>query len=519
MVPLAALRRAAADALAFVRAQPGIREAEVFVASNGNLLTRLNYTSHIPSNGVEEPKSTESYGIGIQAVFESPEGPRVGFGSEPSDLSIEGARNALEKARRGAVLDPDFVSLARPTGEHRTLMRYHDPALMHLTDRALVRAGWETVSSALRTFESAEALHLVAGDPQRLRALGLILGGDITVLQERIAIASTHFPSVQTDESTLIMGFLTAMVEAKEAKGSGWAVATHLARFPRTAGTEAAHNAIAAMDGQRVPDGEYTVVLGPQPITDLLENLILPGLNTGAFYANLSPFQGKFGQRIASEELHIYDDGARPGLAGSKGITCEGLPTGRTDLIRNGVLVGLLSNYYETQRLLRDPHGKEKLGVDPKEHAAALAPRNGFRFARGGGRHFDRQPGIYATNVVVEGAHPISRDELFRRVGDGLYIGRIWYTYPIHGIAAGDFTCTVVADSYLIRDGRLAGPIAANAIRIDDSIHRLLNNIIGITGEQRGTIVWAADEIVYAPEIAVRGVPVRQIGTFLARGG
>ena len=58
------LARAAHDGLAFVRAQPRVIEAEVFVADNRSLLTRLNYTSHIPCNGVEEPKSTETYGIG-----------------------------------------------------------------------------------------------------------------------------------------------------------------------------------------------------------------------------------------------------------------------------------------------------------------------------------------------------------------------------------------------------------------------------------------------------------------------
>ena len=59
------LKRAVEEALRFLSAQPGIREAEVFAASNRALLTRLNYTSHIPCNGVEEPKSTESHGLEI----------------------------------------------------------------------------------------------------------------------------------------------------------------------------------------------------------------------------------------------------------------------------------------------------------------------------------------------------------------------------------------------------------------------------------------------------------------------
>ena len=102
---------------------------------------------------------------------------------------------------------------------------------------------------------------------------------------------------------------------------------------------------------------------------------------------------------------------------GSKGITCEGLPTGRTELIKNGVLVGCLSNWYETQRLLRDPALEEKLGARGPAAATALVPRNGFRFGAGGGRQFDSAPGVAASNVVFEGAESVTFEELLRRVG------------------------------------------------------------------------------------------------------
>ena len=515
MKSAAELARAVAEALEFAASQPGVLEAEVFAAANGALLTRLCYTSHIPSNGVEEPKSTASYGLGIHAAFTGPSGPRIGFGSEPSDLGVEGARRALDRARTSAVADPDFVSFPRPSGEPRTLVDYHDPALMALDDAALVQAGWTIVGGALRTFMASSKLAALAGDEAGLRRLGLILGGDVTVLQERVAVASTPMPRVQTDESTLITAFVTAMVESHGAKGSGAFTGTRLDHFTDEAGVEAATNAIAAIGGERVPAGEYTVVFGRQPVADLLNNLVVPACTASAFYTSRTPFLGKLGRRVASPQLTIFDHGALPGLLGSKGITCEGLPTGRTDLIKDGVLVGCLSSWYETERLIKDPALHEKLGAGGAEARRALVPRNGFRFGAGGGRRFDAVPGIAASNVIVESAAPVVLEELLRTVKDGLYIGRIWYTYPINGLRAGDFTCTVVADSYIIRDGRLAAPIRANAIRINENIERILANIVGITKDARGTIVWAADEVVYAPEIAVRGVRVDEIAGFM----
>ena len=127
----------------------------------------------------------------------------------------------------------------------------------------------------------------------------------------------------------------------------------------------------------------------------------------------------------------------------------------------------------------------------------------------------DSQPETAATNIVVEGAEPVSLEELIRTVRDGLYIGRIWYTYPINGLRAGDFTCTVVGDSFIIRDGRLVAPLKANTVRINDNITRVLENIAGITKDAKGTLVWAADEVVYTPEIAVTGVHVDAIAGFM----
>ncbi len=100
-------------------------------------------------------------------------------------------------------------------------------------------------------------------------------------------------------------------------------------------------------------------------------------------------------------------------------------------------------------------------------------------------------------------------------MGEGIYIGRIWYTYPVNGLRAGDFTGTVVADSYVIRDGKLAEPIKPNTLRINENIHRALNGVIGVSKQGKPTLVWAADEIVYAPEMAVEKVQLDAIGEYM----
>ncbi len=563
MLPLATLRAAVREALAYVSAQPDVAEAEVFAAANVNLTLRLNYTSHIPSNGVEEPKSVESHGLSVRAAFRTPEGIKTGLGSEPGDLSPEGAARALDQARRGAVLDPEFLSLPTPDipapgaapgagptpgtgpgaesgtglepgpelGSEPGRARYHDPALGRLSNARLLAQGWNMLEKGLDVFQASadlkavargqvqdepkEGIAVAAGKGRELADLGLILGGDLVLLRERMAIASTHMPRVQTDESTLVMSFATAMVEERNAKGSGWSVSRRLADFTGESAGDAARRAIAAMDGQRVSSGSYRVVLGPQPVAELLEWILLPGLQVDTFYADASPFMGRFGQQIASETLYLYDDGSLPGLAGSKAITDEGLPTGRSDLIREGRLAGLLADYYNYRRILNDPRGREKLGVDPATVAPTLAPRNGFRAGNGGGRDFSVSPSVVPTNLIVSGREEWSQEELLRLVGDGIYIGRIWYTYPVNGFTSGDFSGTIVGDSYLIRDGRLAGPVKPNSLRMNDSILKVINNLLGIGAERTGTVRWASDQVTWAPEVAVADFHLEEIGEYM----
>lgn len=500
MIPLDTLKKIAADGLNFIEAQEDIEEAEIFLSSISHLLCRLHYTSFIPCNGIEEPKSTLSYGIGIQAVFTEGGRKRIGFGNQAGDISLEGIKKTVEKARLSAVEDPDFHDLPPPAGLPVLEPGYHDQGLMELGDEGLVDLGWRALEGALKTFKENNLVE------------SIIVGGDVSVVQERMAIASTTGIEAR-DEAAHVSASVTTMIEADNAKGSGWEIGMRFAGFsPENAGKEAALSAIHSRQGRRVPSGRYKLLLGPQPVADLLEHIVLPSLTLSVVDAASSTFMGKYGQPVADSRLTVYDDGAVRGLPMSRRYTCEGLATGRTDLIRNGTLAGYLSNNYYRNKVLNDPASRDKIGANPVSIGDAIAPRSGFRPGESMIRSFMGRPSIVPTNVFVEGSETVPLDDLVKRVEDGIYIGRIWYTYPINGLLAGDFTCTVVGDSYLIEGGRIAAPLKPNSVRIADNIHHLLNQIIGITGEQKPVILWGAPEVIYSPEIAVQDISLYAIG-------
>ncbi len=487
MIKIEDLQTAVADALKLIKKQKDVIDAEVFVSWNDLITIRLNYTSDIPCNGVHEPKSTQSYGLGILATFKRGNRTETGFGSVANDLTKAGVLEAMAKAKRNRVYDPGFKTLPESTGKP-DLANYHDKRVMGISEKESVGLGWKALDGALKALRDGGYKKTI------------IIGGDVTILRERMAIKTTKGID-GFDETTSLTANITAMIENKNVKGTGWSIDTHLASFkPEVAGREAAESAMRTIGGRKIRSGKHNVVFSNQPLTDIVSNVLIPSLDLSSVYASNTPFLGKLGQGIASSNLSVYDDGSMKGEIGSKKITCEGMPTGKTDLITNGTLTGFLANNYYAQKF--------------RNNLYCPMPRNGFRYSANG-RDYRDKPGIYPTNVVLEGNRETTMNSLLKQVNNGVYIGRIWYTYAINGLAMGDFTSTIIADSFSIKDGKIASPLKPNTIRINTNIKHILNNIIGITKKKRSVLVWGSKEVVIAPEIAVSDVQLDNVTGFL----
>ena len=275
-----------------------------------------------------------------------------------------------------------------------------------------------------------------------------------------------------------------------------------------------ARRAIEAIGGERLPSGDYTVVFGRQPVADLMNNLVVPSCEVGAFYSSSTPFLGKLGKPVASPRLSVYDQGALPGLMGSKGITCEGLPTGRTDLIKDGVLTGALTSWYEAQRLLHDPAIKEKLGVEAAARRAALVARNGFRFSRAAGAPSTPSPRPPPPTSSSKAPTRLDRRADPRRAPRPLRRPHLVHV-PDQRAPRGRL--------HVHRGGRLLHHPRRPARRAAQGQHRAHQRQHHAAARERrrrhqgceGTVVWGADEVVYAPEIAVTGVRVDAIAGFM----
>ncbi len=160
---------------------------------------------------------------------------------------------------------------------------------------------------------------------------------------------------------------------------------------------EAAHRAVNLLEAPPCEGGVYPVILDPE----------LAGVFAHEAFGHLSEADGLYenpkmrdlmyvGREMGAKGLNIVDDGSMPGMLGSSGVDDEGTPTGKTDLIREGVLAGHL-------------HGLEtagKMKASPTGNARAIRR--------------DVPPIVRMTNTYIEGGDE-DVEEMIGDIDDGIY--------------------------------------------------------------------------------------------------
>ncbi len=189
----------------------------------------------------------------------------------------------------------------------------------------------------------------------------------------------------------------------------------------------AARRAVDLLSAPRVQGGRYTVVCNPR-LAGVFAHEAFGHLSEADFVYENPRAQEMMvlGRRFGGEILTIADDGSIPGLRGSHRYDDEGTPTGRTDLIRDGVLVGRL-------------HSREtaaKMGERPTGNARAT----GYRYP----------PIVRMTNTFIEGGGT-SFAEMIGDIELGVYA-----CDAFGGQTALENFSFSAAYAYMIRDGQIA---------------------------------------------------------------
>ena len=199
----------------------------------------------------------------------------------------------------------------------------------------------------------------------------------------------------------------------------------------RSYAREAARQAILNLDAVDAPAGIMPVVLGGGWPGILLHEAIGHGLEADFNRKKTSAFSQLIGQRVASEECTIVDDGTLPFRRGSLNIDDEGTPTTRTVLIEGGILRG-----YITDRLNARLMGIPLTGNGRREDFRSLV-----------------LPRMTNTFMLAGTSDPA---DVIRSVNKGLYA--VSFGGGQVDITNGKFVFSA-SEAYLIEDGKVTKPV------------------------------------------------------------
>ncbi|MBI2993303.1 MAG: metalloprotease TldD [Gammaproteobacteria bacterium] len=194
---------------------------------------------------------------------------------------------------------------------------------------------------------------------------------------------------------------------------------------------EAVNQALHNLGAVPAPAGTMTVVLGPGWPGILLHEAIGHGLEGDFNRKGTSAFSGRIGQRVATPEVTVVDDGTIAERRGSLTIDDEGTPTQSTTLIERGILRGYLQDKLNARLMGMKPTGNGRR----ESYAHLPMPR-------------------MTNTYMLGGSH--DPEEIIRSVSKGIYASQFGGGQV--DITNGKFVFSA-SEAWLIENGRRTRPI------------------------------------------------------------
>jgi len=218
---------------------------------------------------------------------------------------------------------------------------------------------------------------------------------------------------------------------------------------------EAVSRTLVQFDARRAPNGEIPVILAAATSGVVLHEAVGHAFEADLVMDGSSPYGDKVDTSIADAQVTLVDDARLPGERGALNFDDEGIRTGSTTLVENGVL----------NSFLHDRASARHFGVDP----TGSGRRQSYR-------HMP-MPRMSST-TMNNGPH--SRDEIIAAVESGIVCET--YSDGQVDLGGGDFTFQV-KNGWLVEKGKLTAPI--KDVTISGNGPELLSRITMVGNDSR----------------------------------
>jgi len=375
------------------------------------------FSAQVRMRALETLKDAGSRRAGLRVLV----GKRVGS-AHTSDLSSAGVRQMVESALDIAAIStedpyaglPDASELGALSGD----LRLYSDDIQSIDTAARIQAALDTEEAAL------------SWDPRITNSEGASFNA---YSGTRVFANSRGFlGSYRTSSCSLSTTPVARQGDAME-RDFWYSSARSHAKLdsPANVGRRAAERTVRRLGARKVLTQKVPVIFDSVTARSLLGN-IFEAVEGDSIYRNASFLAGKLGERVASENVTIVDDGCLPGLFGTSPFDDEGVPSRRTVVMDRGVLQSYLLNSYAARKLGLLTTGNAARGITGNAGVG-----HGNFFLEKGERSPEEmirgiRQGLYVTELIGQGVNIVTGD--YSRGAAGLWIENGEFAYPVSEI-------------------------------------------------------------------------------------
>lgn len=213
-----------------------------------------------------------------------------------------------------------------------------------------------------------------------------------------------------------------------------------------------AERALAQLGGEACESGVYPVVLSPEVTADFLESYV-SSADAEEVQRKSSLFMDMLGKRVASSKVTVEDRPLDKTLF-ARSFDDEGVATKNLPIIRGGILKNYLYNLTTAA----------KDGVQGTGNAA-----------RGVGKI-----GVSPSCLIMKPGTE-SREELFRSIGNGVYVTEVSGMHAGLNRQSGNFS--LQSAGFLIENGKLGRPL--DVITVSGNLKQLFLDVVKVGNDKR----------------------------------
>lgn len=262
------------------------------------------------------------------------------------------------------------------------------------------------------------------------RAAGVQSSGLFRLTTNRVAVVNSQ-GTRQFHEETAAELSVSASDDASLGQGWSTGVSHDIAQLDvKSLGRIAVDKAVRSRHPEVIPAGEYTVILEPAAVGQLLLFLGFLAFSGKSFAEGRGVLSGKIGSSVTGANITIEDDpflSVFPGLP----FDYEGVPKRKIVLIENGVARGVA----------HDRRSAKQAGTESTGHALPA----------------DNPRGPYPKNITLLPGNA-SMDDMIASTPKGLLITHFWYINYLNPMKA-QVSGSTRDGTFLIENGKITRPV------------------------------------------------------------